>query len=130
MMELVEEHFSLDNKVGDILKGFAPTAHQKMIELEYNIDSHVPNCIRADETRISQMIFNVVGNAVKFTETGEVIQNNLTQYGDIKLPSIIGLICKNIVSKTRTRVWKKHPNLTPKQWLENILGITPTLEGT
>jgi len=73
MMELVEEHFSLDNKVGDILKGFAPTAHQKMIELEYNIDSQVPNCIRADETRISQMIFNVVGNAVKFTETGEVI---------------------------------------------------------
>ncbi|MUH72976.1 response regulator [Psychrosphaera haliotis] len=73
MMELVEEHFSLDNKVGDILKGFAPTAHQKMIELEYNIDGHVPNCIRADETRISQMIFNVVGNAVKFTETGEVI---------------------------------------------------------
>ena len=64
------------------------------------------------------------------TETGEVIQNNLTQYGDIKLPSIVGLICKNIVSKTRTRVWKKHPNLTPEQWIENILGITPTLEVT
>ena len=34
MLELVEEDFSLDNKVGDLLKGFAPTAHQKMIEIE------------------------------------------------------------------------------------------------
>ena len=40
-------------------------------------------------------------------ETGEVIQNNLTRYGDTKPASIVGLICKNIISKTKTRVWKK-----------------------
>jgi hypothetical protein len=46
-------------------------------------------------------------NEVVDTETGEVIQNNLTRYGDIKPASIVGLICKNIISKTKTRVWKK-----------------------
>jgi len=39
-------------------------------------------------------------------ETGEVIQSNLTHYGDIKAPSIIGLICKNMIEKSRTRIWK------------------------
>ena len=73
MLELVEEHFSLDNKVGDVLKGFAPTAHQKMIELEYNIDVNLPACIFADSMRLGQIIFNLVGNSVKFTQTGEVI---------------------------------------------------------
>jgi len=41
------------------------------------------------------------------TETGEVISSNLTYYGDIKAPSIVGLICKNIINKTRTLSWKK-----------------------
>ena len=40
-------------------------------------------------------------------ETGEVIHNNLTRYGDIKPASIVGLICKNIINKTKTRIWKK-----------------------
>lgn len=41
------------------------------------------------------------------TETGEVVLSNLTYYGDIKSPSIVGLICKNIINKTRTLNWKK-----------------------
>ena len=41
------------------------------------------------------------------TDTGEITQSNLTRYGDIKQPSIISLICKNIISKTHTRIWKK-----------------------
>jgi len=40
-------------------------------------------------------------------ETGEVIQNNLTYYGDIKAPSLKGLINKNIINLTRTRVWQR-----------------------
>lgn len=40
-------------------------------------------------------------------ETSEVVQTNLTRYGDIKHASIIGLIYKNIINKTKTRVCKK-----------------------
>lgn len=40
-------------------------------------------------------------------KTGEIIQNNLTYYGDVKAPVLRGLINKNIINLTRTRVWKK-----------------------
>jgi hypothetical protein len=40
-------------------------------------------------------------------ETGEIIQNNLTYYGDVKAPSLKGLINKNIINLTRTRTWTK-----------------------
>jgi len=40
-------------------------------------------------------------------KTGEIIQDNLTYYGDIKAPSLKGLINKNIINLTRTRIWKK-----------------------
>ena len=86
MLELSEDHFSLDNKVGDLLKGFAPTAHQKMIELEYNIEASIPDCVYADPMRVGQIIFNLVGNAVKFTQTGEVIVEISTN-NDMKLRS-------------------------------------------
>jgi hypothetical protein len=40
-------------------------------------------------------------------DTGEIIQNNLTYYGDVKAPSIKGLINKSVINLTRTRLWKK-----------------------
>jgi hypothetical protein len=40
-------------------------------------------------------------------ETGEIIQNNLTYYGDVRAPSLRGLINKNIINLTRTRTWTK-----------------------
>jgi hypothetical protein len=46
-------------------------------------------------------------NEVVDTETGEILQSNLTQYGDVKAPSLKGLINKNVINLTRTRIWKK-----------------------
>lgn len=40
-------------------------------------------------------------------ETGEIIQDNLTYYGDVKAPSLRGLINKDVVNLTRTRLWKR-----------------------
>jgi hypothetical protein len=40
-------------------------------------------------------------------KTGEIIQNNLTHYGDVKPPALKGIINKNIVSVTRTRIWQR-----------------------
>ena len=51
----------------------APTAHDKQIELVLLIYSDLPDQLLGDETRIRQILVNLVGNAIKFTHQGEII---------------------------------------------------------
>ncbi len=49
-----------------------PRAHEKKIELRIQYDTPIPETIESDPTRLRQILLNLVGNAVKFTETGTV----------------------------------------------------------
>jgi hypothetical protein len=51
--------------------------------------------------------FEMKVNETVDMKTGEIIQNNLTHYGDVKPPALKGIINKNIVSVTRTRIWQR-----------------------
>jgi PAS domain S-box-containing protein len=57
---------------GDTVKGMALRAHQKGLELVYRVQPNVPDYIVADPTRLRQVVMNLLGNAIKFTERGEV----------------------------------------------------------
>lgn len=72
MMQIETHAISLDNLVGSVVKSFAPSAFKKNLELYHYINTDIPDCIESDELRLKQILFNLIGNAVKFTETGHV----------------------------------------------------------
>ncbi len=72
-IELEEQEVDLRKVVNSIVQGLLPKARDKHIDLRAEIDSAVPHIIKADGTRLSQVLNNLVGNAIKFTEEGAVV---------------------------------------------------------
>jgi PAS domain S-box-containing protein len=64
--------FDLRESLAATMKTLAPRAHQKGLELLYEVGSSVPVLVIGDPTRLRQVIINLIGNAIKFTESGEV----------------------------------------------------------
>ncbi len=72
-LELDQIEFNLPDSLGDAMKTLAPRAHQKGLELAFQVRPEVPEAVVGDPTRLRQIVLNLVGNAIKFTERGEVI---------------------------------------------------------
>ena len=72
-LELESVDFNLRTVVEDVFELLAPRAHQKRLELASRIAPAVPTVVRGDPMRLRQVLTNLVGNAIKFTEYGEVI---------------------------------------------------------
>ncbi|MBL9138149.1 MAG: response regulator, partial [Verrucomicrobiales bacterium] len=72
-MELERLDFRLSDALFDAIKPLALKAHEKRLELACHIDKAVPERLIGDSLRLRQVITNLVHNAVRFTETGEVV---------------------------------------------------------
>ena len=72
-LEIDAINFDLEDGLADTVRILSLRAHQKGLELALEIESDVPDAIIGDPGRLRQVIVNLVGNAIKFTEHGEVI---------------------------------------------------------
>ncbi len=72
-LALESTEFELRESLGDALKSLAFRAHCKGLELACEIHPEVPERLYGDVGRLRQILVNLVGNAIKFTETGEVV---------------------------------------------------------
>lgn len=71
-MELEHEPFSLRRSVEEVTSYYAPLASQKNIHLACSFTPDSPDWIIGDSSRLRQILVNLVGNALKFTERGKV----------------------------------------------------------
>jgi PAS domain S-box-containing protein len=71
-MELDPADFSLRAAIGDTLRALAMRAHRKGLELVCQVQPDVPDALVGDAGRLRQVLLNLIGNAIKFTEHGEV----------------------------------------------------------
>jgi signal transduction histidine kinase/DNA-binding response OmpR family regulator len=71
-LDIQEVDFDLIDLIGDTLKALAPRVALKELELTYDLGRDTPRFVTGDPSRLRQIFINLLGNAVKFTERGEV----------------------------------------------------------
>ncbi|MBK1718429.1 hybrid sensor histidine kinase/response regulator [Thiocystis violacea] len=72
-LDLERTAFSLDEVLASLAEMFAYRAHEKEIELILSAAPEVPRALIGDPVRLGQILINLTGNAIKFTERGEVV---------------------------------------------------------
>jgi signal transduction histidine kinase/CheY-like chemotaxis protein len=85
-LELDNVEFELADVVGDATKALALRAHDKGLELGCRIAPNIPRGLIGDSLRVRQILLNLVGNAIKFTDEGEVfVMVDAVEIGDQEL---------------------------------------------
>ncbi len=71
-LELESLSFDLREEIGSTMKSLGVRAHEKDLELTWHVTPDVSDWVQGDSVRLRQMLVNLVGNAIKFTDKGEV----------------------------------------------------------
>src|SRR2546423_10045630 len=72
-LELEHHPFELHTCIEEALDLLGPKAAEKKLDLAYFVDDSIPKILVSDVTRLRQILVNLIGNAVKFTQQGEVV---------------------------------------------------------
>jgi signal transduction histidine kinase/CheY-like chemotaxis protein len=83
-LELYCTQFNFSSLLFDVVEICKIKAEQKNIDFVYQFDQHLPSVIKTDEKRLKQVLINLLGNAIKFTEKGKVIFSITNQNLQIK----------------------------------------------
>ncbi|TGN10415.1 ATP-binding protein [Leptospira ilyithenensis] len=67
--------FRIDSLLGSVFKSFDQKAKEKLLKLVTHVDANFPSTVKADPTRLLQILNNLLSNAIKFTREGEISVN-------------------------------------------------------
>src|SRR5471030_1883636 len=86
-LELERTGFSLNDHLEKVTEMVAARAHEKGLTLVCKIEPNVPTDLVGDPTRLRQVLLNLIGNAIKFTQSGEVSLRVVTLDGNASVPT-------------------------------------------
>ncbi|MFV8366567.1 hybrid sensor histidine kinase/response regulator [Flavobacterium sp. XS1P27] len=80
---LYNTKINLKTEVGSILESLKALAELKQLQIKYNISPDLDQDVWADNVKIHQLFYNIIGNAIKFTKTGSItVETNLIAEGE------------------------------------------------
>jgi PAS domain S-box-containing protein len=85
-LEMTASPFSLREIISEVVEKQQHHAHEKYLNFEWSIDSGVPDALRGDYLRLQQILNNLLGNAVKFTQEGGISMEVRRLDPDLELP--------------------------------------------
>ncbi len=85
MVELEYQPFNLQSCIEASLDLVAASAQEKRLSITYTIEDNTPTIILGDPTRLSQILINLLNNAVKFTEKGRGLGLGLQRHGSTEM---------------------------------------------
>ncbi len=71
-VEIVESTFNLEKRMSDVLIALKNSADEKKTKLHFDFDKNIPKKLIGDPLKISQILINLIGNSIKFTEDGDI----------------------------------------------------------
>ncbi len=71
-VEVLDTSFNLEKRISDVLVALKNSADDKKTRLHYDFDPAIPKKLKGDPLKISQILINLVGNSIKFTEDGDI----------------------------------------------------------
>ncbi len=131
-LELDSADFSLRTVLGETLRVLAVRARKKGLELAGHVEPNVPDALIGDASRLRQVLLNLVGNAIKFTDQGEVVVRvevaaNLAPDGDVGLHVIVsdtGIGISPDKQETIFRAFEQEDASTTRKYGGTGLGLT------
>src|SRR6202022_4489337 len=105
--------FEMRESLGETMKSLSYRAHQKGLELIYEVQPDVPEALVGDPGRIRQIIVNLVGNAIKFTERGEIfasVEKESETPDSVRLHFAIKDTGVGIPAEKKSKIFEPFPN--------------------
>jgi PAS domain S-box-containing protein len=124
-VELERAEFDLRDLLADTMRALGPRAHRRNLELAYDVDPDVPDRLVGDANRFRQVLLNLIGNAIKFTASGEVVVRI-----DCTSPTSNSLLLRCDVADTGIGIEAKKQKLIFEAFTQSDTSTTRNYGGT